>query len=231
MMNVIKRNIPNAITCLNVLAGTLAIIAAIEGTTGPYGLKWAWIMIGIAAVADFCDGLAARTLKAYSSLGKELDSLCDLVSFGVAPAILVFRTFALNNGESWIGWLVPIIAVCGALRLARFNVAPENNDYFTGLPIPANAIFWIGFSAWNADLPLLPAWMVAAVVVLFPLLMVSPLKLFTLKFKTWGWRGNAHRWLMIAATVVFCVCLGVAGLMWAILFYIALSLLAGQMGK
>ena len=91
-MNVIVKNIPNTITCMNLTAGVLAIIASFRGAAPMWGLtgyEWCWILIGIAAVADFCDGFAARLLHAYSSLGKELDSLCDLISFGVAPAMLM----------------------------------------------------------------------------------------------------------------------------------------------
>lgn len=227
-MNPIKRNIPNSITCLNVVAGTFAILASLqsdceESLNGLNGLEWAWLLVGVAAVADFCDGLAARALGAYSALGKELDSLCDLVSFGVAPAMITYQTIMHYGADTWAAWLTPLIAVSGALRLARFNVSPENNNAFTGLPIPANAIFWIGFSAWYSDMQSVPAWITAIAIGAVAWLMVAPLKLFTLKFKTWGLKGNMPRWLLIVATPLLCLCLGIPGLMWAIILYIALS--------
>ena len=225
-MNCIKRNIPNAITCLNVVSGTFAVLAALHGNAPGWGLtalQWAWILVGVAAVADFCDGLAARALRAYSPLGKELDSLCDLVSFGLAPAVITAQVILLNGGAPWLAWCTPLIAVCGALRLARFNVAPEDNSAFTGLPIPANAIFWVGFAAWYTDMGMMPTWLTLACLLIFSWLMVSPLRLFTLKFRTWGWRGNAHRWTLIAAAPLLVLCAGVAGLMWTIVFYVALS--------
>lgn len=227
-MNPIKRNIPNSITCLNVVAGTFAILASLQSDCegdlyGLNGLEWAWLLVGVAAVADFCDGLAARALGAYSALGKELDSLCDLVSFGVAPAVITYQTVMHYGADTWAAWLTPLIAVSGALRLARFNVSPENNNAFTGLPIPANALFWIGFSAWYADLQSVPAWITAIAIVAVAWLMVAPLKLFTLKFKTWGLKENLPRWLLIVATPLLCLCLGIPGLMWAIILYLALS--------
>lgn len=225
-MNPILRNIPNGVTCLNVLSGTVAILAAAHPAEiwhGLTGLQWAWILVGIAAAADFCDGLTARVLGAYSDLGKELDSLCDLVSFGVAPAVMAHQCIMLNGGAAWLAWCVPLTTVCGALRLARFNVTPENTRTFTGLPIPANAIFWIGFTAWYTDLQTMPAWITAMAIAATGWLMVSPLKLFTLKFKNWGLRGNIHRWLLIAAAPAICLCTGVAGLMWIVVIYLCLS--------
>ena len=102
-MNCIKRNFPNAITCVNVLAGTAAIMAMLHSDASLWGLgalQWAWILVGVAAVADFLDGFAARALGAYSALGKELDSLCDLVSFGVAPAVMVHQCVLTYGGEA-----------------------------------------------------------------------------------------------------------------------------------
>ena len=222
----IKRNIPNFITCINVLCGTMAVLAALHADAcwlGLTGMSWAWILVGMAAVADFCDGLSARMLHAYSPLGKELDSLCDLVSFGLAPAVMAHQCMMLNDAPEWMAWCTPAIAVCGALRLARFNVMPENSDTFTGLPIPACAIFWIGFTAWYSDLRMMPAWITACAIAATAYLMVSPLRLFTLKFKTWGLRGNLPRWFMICAAPLLCLCTGVAGLMWTIILYVCLS--------
>lgn len=168
---------------MNLFSGCMAVVSAFhfnETIGAMQGYEWAFLFIGLATVFDFCDGLSARLLHAYSALGKELDSLSDLVSFGVAPAALVFNLIQSQTG-SWVAFLAFLIAVFGALRLAKFNIDDRQTTSFIGLPIPANAIFWIGVVAWNVDFRYIgDAWM-TALVVLFPLLMVSSLPMFSLK--------------------------------------------------
>lgn len=224
-MNVIVKNIPNTITCLNLAAGVMAIICASAGDATLWGMaayNWAYVFVGIAAVADFLDGFAARLLHAYSNLGKELDSLCDLVSFGVAPAMIMYNCLDAMSTAEWVKWLVLLIPVCGALRLARFNIDTRQTTSFIGLPIPANAIFWIGYSAlcYGGAEFLTQWWMAALAIVLESWLMVSPLRLFSLKFKTWGWKGNMWRWMLVVTAVVLVFCMGVPGLMWLIVAYV-----------
>ncbi len=224
-MNVIVKNIPNTITCLNLAAGVMAIICASDGDATLWGMaayNWAYVFVGIAAVADFLDGFAARLLHAYSDLGKELDSLCDLVSFGVAPAMIMYNCLDAMSTAEWVKWLVLLIPVCGALRLARFNIDTRQTTSFIGLPIPANAIFWIGYSAlcYGGAEFLTQWWMAALAIVLESWLMVSPLRLFSLKFKTWGWKGNMWRWMLVVTAVVLVFCMGVPGLMWLIVAYV-----------
>lgn len=228
-MNVITKNIPNAITCLNIASGVMAIIMAAHGSANIWGLEaynWVYIFIGIAAVADFLDGFAARALHAYSDIGKELDSICDVVSFGVAPAIVMFFCLDELAMQPWTKWLVLLIPVFGALRLARFNVDTRQTSSFIGLPIPANAIFWIGFSSLcysGVEFMLQWYWLTLAIVVV-SWLMVSPVKLFSLKFKSWGWKGNEWRWLLVATAVAMMFCMGVSGLMWLIMAYVLYGL-------
>lgn len=231
-MNVITRNIPNSVTCLNLAAGCMAIILAFHGTETVWGLpgwQWASIFIGIAAVADFLDGFCARLLRAYSDLGKELDSLCDLVSFGVAPAMTVFNLLPAYEAPDWLKWLLLIIPIGAAIRLARFNIDKRQASCFIGLPVPANAIFWIGFCgmlAQGASFLILPA--VFLPLVLFESwLMISPFHLFTLKFTNYGLKGNERRYVLILAAIISVVSMGVAGLMWLIVFYILFSIATG----
>lgn len=224
-MNVIVKNIPNSITCLNLAAGVMAIVCASRGDAPLWGLaayEWAYIFVGLAAVADFLDGFAARALHAYSDLGKELDSLCDLVSFGVAPAIIMFSCLDAVGAQAWIRWVTLLIPVCGALRLARFNIDTRQTTSFIGLPIPANAIFWIGYSALcYGGAGFMTGWYwVLPAIVAESWLMISPLRLFSLKFKTWGWRGNQWRWMLLVTAVVLVSCMGVPGLMWLIVAYV-----------
>lgn len=227
MLKLIKANIPNTITCLNLLAGCVAVILSfhLTETFGSLsGIELAFICVGAAAVFDFCDGLAARVLKAYSEVGKQLDSLSDLVSFGVAPAMILFNLMSLANGGAIASYVALLIPIFGALRLARFNVDDRQTTTFIGLPIPANAIFWIGMSAWMASTGNYPGDMAMILLVIgMSLLMVSPLKMFSLKFKNLTLRDNFRRYVIILAAVLFVIFNGLAGLAWTILLYIILS--------
>lgn len=225
LFRAVKQNIPNTITSMNLFSGCMAVVSAFhfnETIGAMQGYEWAFLFIGLATVFDFCDGLSARLLHAYSALGKELDSLSDLVSFGVAPAALVFNLIQSQTG-SWVAFLAFLIAVFGALRLAKFNIDDRQTTSFIGLPIPANAIFWIGVVAWNVDFRYIgDAWM-TALVVLFPLLMVSSLPMFSLKVKTLLLRSNVRRYALLLGTAMLVAAMQLAGLLWAIVFYILLS--------
>lgn len=225
LFRAVKQNVPNTITSMNLFSGCMAVVSAFhfnETIGAMQGYEWAFLFIGLATVFDFCDGLSSRLLHAYSALGKELDSLSDLVSFGVAPAALVFNLIQSQTG-SWVAFLAFLIAVFGALRLAKFNIDDRQTTSFIGLPIPANAIFWIGVVAWNVDFRYIgDAWM-TALVVLFPLLMVSSLPMFSLKVKTLSLRSNVRRYALLLGTAMLVAAMQLAGLLWAIVFYILLS--------
>lgn len=229
MLTRIKNSIPNTITCLNLLSGVMACIFAFHYAEpfGPLaGFQWAFICIGAAAVFDFCDGAAARLLHAYSDLGKELDSLADLISFGLAPGLLVFNTVAIANANPFSPWafIALFIPVMGALRLAKFNIDTRQTTSFIGLPIPSEAIFWIGLVAWINSSESYPGNIAMAVVIIvMALMMVSTLPMFSLKFKNFNLRENALRYAILAAAVVLVTVAGVAGFMWTILLYIVLS--------
>ncbi len=228
-MNPVKANIPNSITCINLVAGCLAIIAAAKGDHflwGMHAYQWAFIFIAIGAVADFLDGFAARALHAYSNLGKELDSLCDLVTFGVAPCMIVFHLLDQCGDQQWLQWTTLLIPVAGALRLARFNIDTRQTTSFIGMPIPANAIFWIGYAAmFMQGASFLFEWYVFLPILLIECwLMNSPLRIFSLKFKNLKLKDNAPRFILIIAAIIFCFTLGVGGLLWLIVFYVLLSL-------
>lgn len=136
--------IPNTITCLNLISGCLAVMSAFhcdETMSGLKGADWTCIFIGLAAVFDFCDGASARLLHAYSAVGKELDSLADLVSFGVAPAMLMFNLMHPESQHQWLTYTVLLIPAMGALRLAKFNIDDSQTTSFKGLPIPGKCHF------------------------------------------------------------------------------------------
>ena len=228
-MNAIRNNIPNAITSLNLLCGCLACIAAFHCNdtmcdSAIKGYECAFIFIGLAAVADFFDGLVARLLHAVSAIGAELDSLADLVSFGLAPAMVLYNMM-LGHGEGHWALVALLLPVFGALRLARFNVDTNQTTTFTGLPIPANAIFWIGFTAWYAvhDVRL---WIVLLLIVILSLLMVCNLRMFSLKMHNLSsLKQNWAQYLQIIATVAFVAVLGLPGLAAAIALYVLLSII------
>jgi len=223
------RFVPNIITCLNLFCGCLSIVCVFNGR-----LDVAAYLILVAAVFDFLDGLAARLLKAYSDMGKQLDSLADVVSFGVAPAsvmyILLLNT--VNYQLSSINYIAPaayLIAVFSAIRLAKFNIDVRQSDTFIGLPTPANAIFicsLVFISLGDNQLSLLTEniFFLLAVTVIFSYLLISELPLFSLKFKTFHWKSNKLRYFFVAFSITVLLILHLAGLALVILAYIVLSL-------
>ena len=227
-MNAIRNNIPNAITSLNLLFGCMACIAAFNCYDpvcgGLKGYELAFLLIALSAVADFFDGLVARLLHAVSGIGAELDSLADLVSFGLAPALVLYNMMQ-GHGEGHWALVALLLPVFGALRLARFNVDTNQTTTFTGLPIPSNAIFWIGFTAWYATYPT-PLWMVILLIVALALLMVCNLRMFSLKMHNLSsLKQNWAQYLQVVATVAFVVLMGLRGLAPAIMLYVLLSII------
>ena len=227
-MKNIKTYIPNTITCLNLLSGCIAVVLAFTPNRliGPLDAHhWAWIFIGMASVFDFCDGLSARMLGAYSPMGKELDSLSDLVSFGLAPAFLVMNAMIDGGSSEAMSMVALLIALCGALRLAKFNVDTRQTTSFIGLPIPANAIFWIGTLGWINGHGYPGDIVMTVLVVVISLLMVSEIKMFSLKFANLSFRENVRRYTILLACALFVITDGVAGLAWTIILYVLISLL------
>lgn len=223
MIKAIRNNIPNAITSLNLLFGCMACIAALTPSclVGNYRIAAAWI--ALSAVADFFDGLVARLLHAVSGIGKELDSLADLVSFGLAPALILYSM--IMHVDDLLAVFALMLPVFGALRLARFNTDTNQSTTFTGLPIPANAIFWIGFTDWYA-MHHVPLWIVLVLIVVLSLLMVCPLRMFSLKMHNLSsLKQNWAQYLLIVASVAFVVLMGLPGLALAIALYVLLSII------
>lgn len=218
--------VPNCITLCNLIAGCLATYMAfnLSHTYGALsGLQWCWIFIGMAAVFDFGDGASARALRAYSEIGKQLDSLADLVSFGVAPGMMMLNMMLAYTQHPWLCFGALLIPAMGAYRLAKFNVDTRQATSFRGLPIPANAIFWIGAAAWIDRYTYPGTAAMVIVIVLIASLMVSDMPMFSLKFKSFSWHENFRRYVIIVAAAAFVAVWGVSGLLWAILLYILIS--------
>ncbi len=224
----ITKHVPNGITSLNLVSGCVSIVLALNGQP-----QAAAMFILLAALFDFLDGLAARVLKAYSPIGKELDSLADVVSFGVAPAMILYQELVLlaeNTGSSplW-AWMAMVLPVASALRLAKFNIDNRQDHYFLGLPTPANALFWAFGMAYSFDpfaYPLLHPLYLSPIILLFAGFMVSEIPLFSLKFKHLKWKGNQWTFAFLAGCLILMILLGWEGIPASIGLYIILSLLA-----
>jgi CDP-diacylglycerol--serine O-phosphatidyltransferase len=235
MRNCIIRSIPNTLTCLNLFSGCIACIMAFG-----HHYKWAFLFIVVGALFDFFDGMTARLLKAYSNIGKDLDSLADLVSFGMAPSLIVFSLLSemTSSYAPGIGKLLPysafLIAVFSALRLAKFNNDSRQTTSFIGLPVPANALFWASTVAGAYPLFGLsgfhPLYLLLAVA-LFSGLLVSEIPMFSLKFKSLGWKENKLRFLFLLVCIPLLLWLKVAGFAAIVVWYILLSLLTSPRTK
>ena len=237
-----RRHIPNTITCCNLLSGCVASMYAFEGF-----YKIAFVCIIMGAVFDFFDGLTARALKVSSPIGKELDSLADVVTFGFAPATMVFSwlrecmggQFAtiVNCQLSIVNSIIPFFAFLlvafSALRLAKFNVDERQTSSFIGLPTPANALFWGALVLGSHDLVVVNpyGWMlVLALVVLFSYLLVAEIPMFSLKFKSLAWKPNRIAYIFLLVSLVLLILLGLNGLSAVIGWYIILSVLTQKRG-
>lgn len=229
ILDAIKNNIPNSITCLNVLCGTLAILAAARSDQqllGMQGWQLVILLIILAAVADFFDGFVARMLHASHPIGAELDSLSDQVSFGVAPAVLVAFSVP-DSAPAWLCWMPAILPIATALRLAKFNIDTRQSTGFLGMPVPANAVFWIGYVAYlrSGAEWLASPWVLIPCLLLASLLMVSELPMLSLKFKTWGFRENMARYLLIIGSAILFATMVLKGMIWIIILYVVMSVL------
>ena len=234
-----KKHIPNTLTCCNLLAGCVATWLAFR-----HQFQAAYLFIVIGALFDFFDGFAARLLRVSSAIGKELDSLADNITFGFAPAAIVFSLLqtlfspatmptgcplAEMPGAEYLPYLAFLIAPFSALRLAKFNLDERQTTTFIGLPTPANALFWgslatsLDEGGWLSGEPwvglvLLPA------IFLSCWLLVCEIPMFALKFKHWGWQGNQLKYIFILCCIPLLLLFQVLGIALAIAWYIILSL-------
>lgn len=225
-----RKHIPNTITCCNLLSGCVAAMYAFEGA---YPLAFVFIIAG--AVFDFFDGLSARALGVSSPIGKELDSLADVVTFGFAPAAMVFSWLgecADAQLDMLVAFAVPFVAFLlvafSALRLAKFNVDERQTSSFIGLPTPANALFWgaLVIGAHDKMIALPYGWLlIIALVMLFSWLLVAEIPMFSLKFKNLSWKSNRTAYTFLLVSLVLLIVLGFTGLSAVIGWYIILSIL------
>jgi|YelNatPaOPRAMG01_1025707.scaffolds.fasta_scaffold02520_28 CDP-diacylglycerol--serine O-phosphatidyltransferase len=222
----IKQQIPNSITSANLFSGCIATYA---GFDGQYDI--AALFIIIAAILDFFDGFAARMLHAYSPMGKELDSLADVVSFGVAPSAMVFSVMFDTFPVQWhfLSFSAFFIAVFSALRLAKFNIDERQGNIFIGLPTPANALFWASFVVASSNLFTSLHWKFTLVLIaVFCYLLLAEIPMFSLKMKSWKWKDNRTRYiyLILTSLVLISARFNASSLALVIVLYIIFSIVS-----
>lgn len=222
----IKKHIPNFITTLNLFSGCFAIYYGFQAN---YEMVMAFILI--AAVFDFMDGLAARILKAYSAMGKELDSLADVVSFGVAPGVLVFSLINESVLPDWMAFVGFIVPVFSALRLAKFNIDARQTSSFIGMPTPANALFWAGMGYSFSDLLIDNGLLTIVLAIVFCLFLVSEVPMFSLKFKNLSLKNNWVQYLFLVGSVALIVYFQTKALALIIAWYLVLSAIIAVFSK
>lgn len=227
----LKAQLPNFITLLNLLSGVLGILWVLEGQP----LYGAYFVI-LSAAFDFFDGFAARWLKVQSDMGKELDSLADVISFGVLPGILLYSLTKSQTEASFLPYCTLIIPLLSAYRLAKFNLDTRQSDRFIGLPTPANALLLTTIPYLTARWPELSPWLsspIALVVIawLTSLLLVAELPLIALKFKNSSFRDNSYRYILIFFGAFCFAWLQLASIPLVILAYLLLSGIENMLGK
>ena len=224
----IKKHIPNTITCCNLISGCIAIAYAFSGKIE---ISFTWIIIG--AVFDFFDGMSARLLKVSSPIGKELDSLADIVTFGVAPSTILFSKLGIMSYPSLLEslrgilpFIAYIMAAFSALLLAKFNLDERQSLGFIGLPTPANALFWgsllIGLGKRIDSSPLMCIFIIVGIFI-SSWLMVSEIPMFALKFKEWGWKKNQIKYIFLLTCIPLIAIFGITGFAIIVAWYVIIS--------
>jgi len=232
-----KKNIPNYITLLNLFCGILSIVSLYNGS-----VVWSVYFIAFAAIFDFMDGAVARIFKLQSELGKQLDSLADMVSFGLAPGFIMLFLLRISeplpevffhgtNLVPFIGFLIPLFS---AWRLANFNIDTRQEEQFIGIPTPASALMVValalinqntfGSSSWMAELTGNSYFLISATSIL-SILLVADIPLLSLKFKNLEWKGNQKRFILIILSIVLIAAFQISAIPLIFLSYIIISLI------
>jgi CDP-diacylglycerol--serine O-phosphatidyltransferase len=240
----IKENIPNLITLLNLVSGFCALIALLSGRT-----TLSACFLAVAALFDFLDGMLARLLNSQTKLGEQLDSLSDVVSFGVAPGLLMFVLINQHaqgpvcslTHVSLVSLAAFTVPVCAALRLARFNLDASQKYSFSGLPTPAVGLciaslpLILDQQTCLAGIPMQAvhdffsnAFVLSSLALILAVLMLAPVRLFSLKFSGWSWQANRTRFVFAGLTALLIVLFQYAAMPLIILAYLLLSIFSGK---
>jgi CDP-diacylglycerol---serine O-phosphatidyltransferase len=230
----IRRNIPNALTCGNLLCGCVGAVEAFHNN-----LLLSCGLIGVALIFDFFDGFSARLLKVSSPIGKDLDSLADMVTFGLLPSIIVYQMLMDSIPDLmgiWKAYPAFIIAIFSAIRLAKFNNDPRQTDSFIGVPTPANAMLIASLPIivnthenWKPLIINTNNLLILTIVMSYLLVMEMPL--LALKFKSFGWKGNEFRFIFIGLTVLLLILLKIVAIPVILVLYVLISIVSNYIGK
>lgn len=228
----IAKHIPNFFTCLNLICGSIGVVVVLQSQS----FNTALLLICLAGFFDFLDGFIARLLKVHSPIGKELDSLADMVTFGLLPAMIVYSILERLGEPLPVKLTGLIIAVFSALRLAKFNVDDRQSTSFIGLPTPANAFFISGlppfilgdgFGLFNYISPTVFTIVLSLV---FSILMVAEIKMLALKFTGFGWKENKWKYGLISGSLMLIIVFQLNALPMVIILYLVLSFLHNTVG-
>jgi CDP-diacylglycerol--serine O-phosphatidyltransferase len=229
------KHLPNFITCLNLFSGSIALTYAVQND-----LKTAAYFILLAALFDFMDGLVARALNAYSEIGKQLDSLADMVSFGLLPGVFIYMmlksSLEANVLPEILAYTGFIVTIFSALRLAKFNIDTRQTENFIGLATPANTLFFISLpfiqdQGIEALMFLTQPHILILLTLGFSYLLVSEISLFSLKFKSLSWDKNNFRYILLALSLLLIILFKFAAVPMIIVLYILLSIIFVQKFK
>ncbi|WP_442588296.1 CDP-diacylglycerol--serine O-phosphatidyltransferase [Pedobacter sp. AW31-3R] len=217
-----KRHIPNALTCANLFSGCVGVVFAFKGD-----LNVAAYAVLLSGVFDFFDGFVARLLHVKSPIGKELDSLADMVSFGVLPGVVMFQLLTLSNISSpYLPYFGFLITIFSALRLAKFNIDTRQTEDFIGLNTPMNTLFIVSLPFIQKDYPGLfnSSILLMAVTLVMSFLLVSEIRIFSLKFGSLDWAENKIKFIFLIISAILIALLKFTAIPFILVIYILASL-------
>ncbi|MBB5622041.1 CDP-diacylglycerol--serine O-phosphatidyltransferase [Pedobacter cryoconitis] len=218
-----KKHIPNALTCANLFSGCIGVVFAFKGD-----LNIAAYAVLISGICDFFDGFAARLLHVKSPIGKELDSLADMVSFGFLPGVVMFQLLTQSDFSSpYLPYLGFMMTIFSALRLAKFNIDTRQTEDFIGLNTPMNTLFIVSLPFIQKDYPALigSSVLLVAITVIMSFLLTSEIRIFSLKFSSFKWEPNKIKFIFLILSAILIAFLQFAAVPFVLVLYIALSLL------
>ena len=233
MANIVTKHIPNTLTSCNLISGCIAIVFALSAN---YTMALTFIVVG--AFFDFFDGMSARLLGVSSPIGKELDSLADVVTFGVAPSSMIYTLLLTLDKSGWnetlasaVPYVAFVMAAFSAIRLAKFNLDERQTTSFIGLPTPANALFWAALIVGSEDMLVAQSHVILLLIVLVFIsswLLVAEIPMFALKFKHWGWHENRIKYVFLVSCLPILLIFGISGISVIIAWYICLSIITSR---
>lgn len=225
----LKKNIPNILTSCNLICGCIGISLAFGGE-----LMLAASMIWIAAIFDFLDGFSARLLKVHSEIGKQLDSLADMVTFGVLPSCILLMLVRPVASHPYLPYIVFIVAVFSAVRLAKFNIDTNQTNSFIGLPTPANAILISSLPFIISEYSFITENIEVIIIVMSLLLawlLVAPIEMMALKFKDYSWKVNKIKYMFLILSIILITSLQISSIPLIIMSYVLISLIGSEKAK